>query len=118
MNIAENNRLLLDCYLSGRVPPHEWNEHLKDREFAKFVASEMGVAKPAPTLGARERAFETWQQKSLSRPNSDLDYAREVFKAGWNARKQLDYELVVGVKRSRPLHSSAYEPLTPFKPRQ
>ena len=45
----------------------------------------------------------------------DVRIARAAFIAGWNARKQLDYEAMLGVKR--PLHASAYEPLTPFKPR-
>lgn len=44
----------------------------------------------------------------------DVRIARAAFTAGWNARKQLDYEAALGVKR--PLHASAYEPLTPFKP--
>lgn len=134
MNIAENNRLLLDCYLSGQVPEPEWTEHLKDLQFAKFVASEMGVAKPAPTLGARERAFQDFMagragRETLARPRDHTNIiaiAHDLFKAGWNARKQSDLEVAYGLKLlalpledhqvCRPLHSSAYEPLTPFKP--
>jgi hypothetical protein len=126
MNVAENNRLLLDCYLSGQVPENEWTEHLKDLQFAKFVASEMGVAKPepAPTLGARDRAYQKFMADSGTA--LALKTAHDSFKAGWNAHKQLSYEIAHGLKllalpleplrHVRPLHSSAYEPLTPFKP--
>ena len=102
---TRHHRSLLDCYLSDQVTEAQWTEHLKDAEFAKFVASEMGVAKPEPTLGVRERAFE----KYLASPDYRYGDAGGAFKAGWNARKHLGgFEL--------PLHSTAYEPLTPFKP--
>ena len=103
---TRHHRLLLDCYLSDQVSEAQWTEHLKDPEFMKFVASEMGVAKPEPTLGVRERAFETWGR---TKDGSLTEDAERAFKAGWNARKHLGgFEL--------PLHSTAYEPLTPFKP--
>ena len=40
---------------------------------------------------------------------------KRAFEAGWNARKKVEYEAMLHVKR--PLHASAYEPLTPFKPK-
>lgn len=45
----------------------------------------------------------------------DVRIARAAYTAGWNRRKQLDYEAAFNVPR--PLHASAYEPLTPFKPK-
>ena len=60
---------------------------------------------------ARESA---WRAYNSSRPHGDVD-RKTAFFAGWNARKQLDYEAALDIKR--PLHASAYEPLTPFKPR-
>ena|ERR1035437_4247217 len=91
--IDRHKQLLLDCYLSGQVPESAWTEHLKDPKFAEFVASEMGVAKPAPTFGARERAFEKWGagpdgHNLLARsrdPGGILAIAHDLFKAGWNA---------------------------------
>ena len=49
-----------------------------------------------------------------SKTPHEVGLERAAFTAGWNARKQLDYEAAFNVKR--PLHASAYEPLTPFKP--
>ena len=40
---------------------------------------------------------------------------KRAFEAGWAARKQAEFEAAFNVKR--PLHASAYEPLTPFKPK-
>jgi hypothetical protein len=100
--------MLLDCYLSGQVPDSAWNEHLKDPEFARFVTSEMGPGRePEPTLGARERAFNNYMGDNLggdllarSRDHSGIRaIAHDLFKAGWNARKQLDYEAALGIKR-------------------
>ena len=63
----------------------------------------------------RDQAFEEFDKTGESNsPVFDPGAARRAFNAGWNARKQLDYEAALGIKR--PLHSSAYEPLTPFKP--
>jgi hypothetical protein len=45
----------------------------------------------------------------------DVRIARAAYIAGWNARKQAEYEAAFNVPR--PLHASAYEPLTPFKPK-
>ena len=128
---TQHHRLLLDCYLSGQVSAEQWASHLKnDPELVDFVASEMGVAKPvtvaevtaaqngdpAPdlTFGVRARAFEAYLLTTEGRAIflRYRDYigisgiAKDAFKAGWNAHKQSE----------RPLHSSAYEPLTPFKP--
>lgn len=99
--IGRHNRMLLDCRLSGQVSDAQWDEHLKDPEFAKFVANEMGVPERLqPTYGARERAFDAFYSDfQPTECESALDLAKAVFKAGWNARKQLDYELALGVKR-------------------
>jgi hypothetical protein len=99
--IDRHAQLLLDCRLSGQVSDAQWDEHLKDPEFAKFAASEMGVARqPKPTLGARERAFDAFYSDFQPTDcESALDLAEVVFKAGWNARKQIDYEAGFGIKR-------------------
>ena len=94
---TRHHRLLLDCYLSGQVSAAQWTEHLKDPDFAKFFASEMGVAKPVTvaevtaaqngdtmTLGVRARAFETWGR---TKDGSLTEDAEQAFKAGWNAHK-------------------------------
>src|ERR1039458_8013033 len=101
---TRHHRSLLDCYLSDQVTEAQWTEHLKDAEFAKFVASEMGVAKPGLTLGVRERAFE----KYLASPDYRYGDAGGAFKAGWNARKHLGG---VGL----PPQSKGYQPHAPFK---
>jgi hypothetical protein len=76
------------------------------------------TSSPEPT--ARDRAFDAYWARMrglVSAPSRAT--AMDIFKAGWAARKQLDYELVTGIRRSPPsylLHSSAYESLTPFIP--
>ena len=98
--IDRHNQLLLDCRLSGQVPDSAWSEHLKDPEFAKFVASEMGPGRePEPTLGSRERACIKYIAALNYRSVVTDSTAHEAFKAGWNARKQLDYETALGIKR-------------------
>ena len=43
---------------------------------------------------------------------------KRAFEAGWNARKRAELEVAFGLKLlALPLHPSAYEPLTPFKPK-
>ena len=65
-------------------------------------------------MSKRDDAAEAYVLYSRGRTSHEIGLERAAFIAGWNARKQLDYEAALGVKR--PLHSSAYEPLTPFKP--
>src|ERR1035437_6189015 len=92
---TKRHRLLLDCYLSGQVSADQWTEHLKDAEFAKFVASEMGVAKPELTFGVRERAFDAYLLTIAGRwpldPDKLANITKDAFKAGWTAHKQFDY---------------------------
>jgi hypothetical protein len=49
-----------------------------------------------------------------SKTSHEVGLERAAFTAGWNARKQAEFEAAFNVPR--PLHSSAYEPLVPFKP--
>lgn len=34
---AQSYRLLLDCYHTGQLTEKQWNEHLKDEQFAAWV---------------------------------------------------------------------------------
>jgi hypothetical protein len=66
-------------------------------------------------MTSREVAAEEYVLWSpRSKTAHEIGIERAAFIAGWNARKQLDYEAAFNVPR--PLHASAYEPLTPFKP--
>jgi hypothetical protein len=63
----------------------------------------------------RDSAAQAYVLYSRGRTAHEIGLERAAFTAGWNARKQAEFEAAFNVKR--PLHSSAYEPLTPFKPK-
>ena len=97
--IDRHRQLLLDCYITGQVPEAAWQKHLADDPgLAELFEREHGEPQriPEPALGARDRAFKEWDAKTTARPHRDADYAREVFKAGWNARKLADLRMGFG----------------------
>lgn len=64
---------------------------------------------------ARDKAFAEFDKtRESNSPEFDPGAARRAFNAGWAARKQTELEALC-TGRVRPLHSSAYDPLTPFK---
>jgi hypothetical protein len=72
-----------------------------------------------PVAETRDKAFEEFDKSGKSNaPEFDPGAARRAFNAGWAARKQAEYEAALKLSslRPRPLHSSAYEPLKPWRP--
>ena len=63
----------------------------------------------------RDSEAEAYVLYSRGKSEREIGLERAAFIAGWNARKQVEYEAAFNVKR--PLHASAYEPLTPFTPK-
>ena len=63
----------------------------------------------------RDSEAEAYVLYSRGKTAHEIGLERAAFTAGWNARKQAELEMMLHV--NRPLHASAYEPLTPFKPR-
>ena len=64
----------------------------------------------------QDDAAEAYVLYSRGKGAHEIGLERAAFIAGWEARKQAEYE--AAFKVPRPLHASAYEPLTPFKPRR
>jgi len=93
-----HHRLLLDCYLSGQVSEAQWQEHLKDRDFAEFIAKEMGLTPDQPASG-RSGAADQYVRTSPGNTHREIRLEHAAFEAGWNARKQLDYETMLGIRR-------------------
>lgn len=89
--IDRHRQLLLDCYITGQVPEAAWQKHLADDPgLAEFADTQARGLIEAATYGSRERAFAAYMLANPTRPNSNVDYAHELFKAGWNARKLAD----------------------------
>lgn len=91
------NELLVQCYISGQIPEDQWQKHLdEDAGLRAYVVEsklETALAYIVPAgLPARARALRQYIRHHPS--NSDV---REAFEAGWNARKQLDYEIALGI---------------------
>lgn len=95
------NRLLFDCYLSGQVSEDRWRKHLTDDPgLREYVRSRVPcVSLPEAEAGsARARALALFLERHPN-PDSYQHVAEIAFIAGWNARKQLDFEIALGVKR-------------------
>ena len=91
---ARHNQLLFECYLTGQISEAQWQKHLaEDAVLREYVDAHRPFSAPEP---ARDKACAEYMAQRAGCAD-----VRAAFYAGWNARKQAEYEHALLPARDR-----------------